>query len=143
MQGAQESHLVLLTQLKICDITFDPRTGSSAGCYLNAVANSRSQTGNQHGEGGTVHCAVDVVPTLVTQTPNLPHTREKQRVGSVPVKINLSVTANGWGGGTVEIQSWLELGHGPPVDDHMLLINRESERSKVTWTRLDLPQLEV
>lgn len=41
--------LFLLTELEDGDITPDPRTHPSAGCYLHAVADPWGQAGNQNG----------------------------------------------------------------------------------------------
>lgn len=68
----EKQQLFLLTELKESDITLDPWTCTSAGCYLHTVADPRGQTGNQHGEGWAINCTVDVVPSLIPQAPNLP-----------------------------------------------------------------------
>lgn len=64
--------LVLFTKLEESDIALHPRTRSGAGCYFHAVTDPRGQTGNQHRKGRAINCAVDVVPALIPQAPNLP-----------------------------------------------------------------------
>lgn len=70
----------LLTELEESDITLDSRTCPGAGSHLHTVADPRGQAGYQCGQGGAVHCAVDVVPALVPQAPNLPSQRQRGNV---------------------------------------------------------------
>lgn len=63
--------MFLLTKLEKVDITPDPRTSPSASCYLHTVEDPWGQAGNHNGEGWTINCAVDVVPGLIPQAPNL------------------------------------------------------------------------
>ena len=77
-KGGKHSYEVIsrLTQLEIGDVALDSRAGASTGCDLHAVTNPRGQAGDgdEDGEGGAVHRAVDVVAALVPQTPDLPET---------------------------------------------------------------------
>lgn len=74
--GLGKSQRLLLTELEERDITLNsgPRTG--AGRHLHTVADPRGQAGDQRGQGGAVHGAVDVVPALVPQAPNLQRKEE-------------------------------------------------------------------
>lgn len=60
-----------LTQLEEGDLALHTRTGARAGRHLHAVADPGGEAGDQNREGGPVHGAVDVVPALVPQTPDL------------------------------------------------------------------------
>lgn len=64
--------MFLLTKFEKVDSTSDPRSGPSASCYLHTVEDPWGQTGNHHGEGWAVNCAIDVVPALIPPAPNLP-----------------------------------------------------------------------
>lgn len=61
-----------LTELEEGDVTLDSGTRPGAGRHLHAVADPRGQAGDQRRQGGAVHRAVDVVPALVAQAPDLP-----------------------------------------------------------------------
>jgi len=60
-----------LTQFEEFDVAPGPGAGAIAGGDLHAVADPRLQPGDEHREGGAVHRLVDMVTTLVPQTPDL------------------------------------------------------------------------
>lgn len=68
-----------LTKLEVGNVTLHPGTGPGAGCYLHAVADPWGQTGNHHGKGRSVNRAVDVVPALIPQAPDLRQTQSPER----------------------------------------------------------------
>lgn len=71
-QARERGEWFPLTKLEEGDITLDSGSRPGAGCHLHTVADPRGQAGYQHRQGGALHCAVDVVPALVPQAPNLP-----------------------------------------------------------------------
>lgn len=77
----------LLTELEESDITLDSGTRPGAGRHLHTVADPRGQAGYQRRQGRAVHCAVDVVPALVPQAPNLPSQRRRGNVVRGCVKL--------------------------------------------------------
>ena len=60
-----------LTELEVGDVALDSGAGAGASGHLHAVAHPGGQAGDQHGQRGAVHCAVDVVLALVAQAPDL------------------------------------------------------------------------
>lgn len=75
--GLGKSKWFLLTQLEESDITLNSGTRPGAGRHLHTVADPRGQAGYQRGQGRAVHGAVDVVPALIPQAPNLPWQRQR------------------------------------------------------------------
>ena len=65
--------------MKKRDTTLDPRSGTVAGRNLHAVANSRRQAGDEHGESGAVDRLVHMIATLVTQAPDLSREGDERR----------------------------------------------------------------
>lgn len=70
--GPRNRKWILLTKLEEGDIALDSGPRPGAGRHLHAVADPRGQAGYQRGQSGALHGAVDVVPALVPQAPNLP-----------------------------------------------------------------------